>query len=514
MEKARKPLDLVWALLLGVLMALAYPPFNLWWSLPVPLVLYLVLLQARVAAGRRSSLFSFLFWLAFFFGSLWWVLDFLHVFGGMPKILTPLPHLFLCSVLALFMTAGFWAARMFPAPWFWWVYPLGIAMGEWIKAHIIWGGFPWNTLCLPLTHVPALLQPASLTGSHGLSALMVLFLAGLLWMARRRRPNWAWIAIFSGLAAYTCLWMNHREHEGAIRIGVLQTDVDERARFFSGDEGEGMQESLEFSRQVLDQGAGLLLWPESVFAWEYSPDHETDLVRAHAFRQMEELSKRAPMFIVANRYEDGKAYNTAQLLRDGRILGIYRKMHLVPFGEYLPLRGLAERLGLVRVARSISDFSPGREPGIFHEPLPAGMSICFEAAYPQLAREQVRLGARLLVTLTNDAWYGSGGAAEQHFRLALMRSVELHRPLARSALTGISGFADAHGRVLDRLPLGCRGFLIRDLQPSGRHTIYGVTGDALPALFALASILAGLCRLALWVRSRAMRKDAKADPIY
>jgi apolipoprotein N-acyltransferase len=353
-----------------------------------------------------------------------------------------------------------------------------------------------------------------LVGSHGLSALAVFFLTGLLWMARRRRPNWAWIAVFSGLAVYTWVWMDHPEKEGTIRIGVVQTDVDERARFYDGDGGEGMREALEFSRQALDQGAGLLLWPESVFVWEYSPDLETDPVRADFFRRMEELSRRAPMFIVANRYEEEKAYNTAQLLRDGRVLGMYRKTHLVPFGEYLPLRGLAERLGLIRVARSISDFSPGREPGVFQEPLPVGMSICFEAVYPHLVREQVRLGARLLVTLTNDSWYGSGGAPEQHFRLALMRSVELHRPLARSALTGVSGFADTHGRILDRLPLGSKGFLIRDIQPSGRRTIYGMTGDLLSALFALASILMGLRKLALWTRSRRMRKDAKAHSIH
>ena len=479
---------------LGILLALAYPPFNLWWSLPVPLLFYLSILQSRVGTGYRVYLFSFLFWLAFFFSSLWWILDFLHFFGGMPKILTPLPHLFLCSVLSLFMTAGLAAARLFPGSWFWWTYPLGIAFGEWIKAHIIWGGFPWNSLSLPLTHVPVLLQPASLIGSHGLSAWVVFLLIGPLVMARQRKILWAWPAILVALAAYSIVWMRHPEEGRKVKAVVVQTGVDERHRFTQGDDGQGLKEALGFSREAMALDPDLILWPESVFVGEFHADG--------SYGDVIELSKRKPLLIVANLYEAGKAYNSAFLLQDGKILGTYRKRHLVPFGEYLPLRGLAEKLGMIRVARSIADFSPGESPGFFPAPVPLGVSICFEAVFPQLVRQEVNHGALLLAGLTNDAWYGAGGAAEQHFRQAVIRCAELHRPLARAALTGISGFTDSHGRIQKWLPLGERGFMAADVELSGRPTFYAMVGDVLPALFGLSAGLLALFRGYSWIRRR------------
>jgi apolipoprotein N-acyltransferase len=172
---------------------------------------------------------------------------------------------------------------------------------------------------------------------------------------------------------------------------------------------------------------------------------------------------------------------------DGSTGGVYRKLHLVPFGEYVPLRSVF--FFAAPLIETVADFTPGRDAAL----LPVGdhlvsTAICYEIVYPGLVREFVRGGSDLLVTITNDAWFGRTSAPHQHFTQAAMRAVENGRYLVRSANTGISGVVDPYGRVLMQSGLFEPAALVADVRYRDTLTVYTRIGD----VFAYGSVLAVL----------------------
>jgi apolipoprotein N-acyltransferase len=170
-------------------------------------------------------------------------------------------------------------------------------------------------------------------------------------------------------------------------------------------------------------------------------------------------------------------YNSAFLLRkDGSVAGIYQKMHLVPFGEFVPLQRLLFFVG--PLVEQVGGFSPGREMVMLPTSFgPISTAICYEIVFPRLVREAVLRGSQLLTTITNDAWYGHSSAPFQHFLQAQMRAIEQGRYLARAANTGISGFVDPYGRVLQKSEIFEREMLVGEVRMLESRTIYGRIGD-------------------------------------
>jgi apolipoprotein N-acyltransferase len=485
---------LLLALPLGALAALALPPHNHGWILWPALGGYCALLHAdrgRTGLGAAGAL---AFGTAFYYVSLWWIHPFLKAFGGMSAVPAALLLLGLCLYLGAFHAYAFLATRLLPERWFLWTFPASFWAVEALRARLI-GGFPWNPLCLPLTDHPSLLQPASLLGMHGLSALLVFTVLGGGVLLRERRPALAgaWGGILAAAALWSAVSLRHPDPGEPLRLAAVQLDLDERKRYFEGDDLEGLKQAVALTEAALQQEPAMVLWPESVFLHGWEPGRPGT---AEAIR----LSRQVPLLLNANWADGGRVFNAALLLRNGEIAGRYAKRNLVPFGEYLPFRPLVEALGMKVIARSVSDFSRGTRAEVLQGPVPLGVALCYEIVFPQLLRPQVRNGAKVLVVLTNDAWYGFSGAPEQHFRQALLRAVEFHRPLARAALTGISGFADAHGRVIAMFPSGVKGPLVAEVTPSARTTPYAITGDAVP--LALAAGFAALALRAGWRRFR------------
>jgi apolipoprotein N-acyltransferase len=195
--------------------------------------------------------------------------------------------------------------------------------------------------------------------------------------------------------------------------------------------------------------------------------------------------------VAGTRREVEKSFNAAFMLRpDGTTGGVYRKMHLVPWGEYVPLKDW-----LTFVGPLVQAIGRGFDAGDTLTLLPVGShristAICYEIIYPELVRRSVVEGSELLTTITNDAWYGRSSAAYQHRDQASMRAIENGRYLARAANTGISGFVDPYGRVLGRSDLFEQRILIHDLLLTGR-AIYSRTGD-LVAWLSLALVIAAV----------------------
>jgi len=182
---------------------------------------------------------------------------------------------------------------------------------------------------------------------------------------------------------------------------------------------------------------------------------------------------------------------------DGQVGAVYRKMQLVPFGEYVPLANLLFFVG--PIVEAVAAFTPGEVPVL----LPVGdhlvsTAICYEVIFPNLIRQFVQEGSELLTTITNDAWYGRSSAAYQHWDQAAMRSIEHGRYLARAANTGISGFIDPYGRVVEKTDLFHEAILIGDLRFITSRTLYSQIGD----LVAWLSLALTLAALAVSVRIR------------
>jgi apolipoprotein N-acyltransferase len=183
-------------------------------------------------------------------------------------------------------------------------------------------------------------------------------------------------------------------------------------------------------------------------------------------------------------------YNAAFLVRkDGTVAGVYQKMHLVPFGEFVPLQQLLFFVG--PLVEQVGGFTAGREMVLLPTSYgPISTAICYEIVFPRLVGESVSRRTQLLTTITNDAWYGHSSAPFQHFLQAQMRSIEQGRYLARAANTGITGFVDPYGRVLEKTEIFERAVLVGEVRMLDGRTIYGRIGDLVAYICAALTLVA------------------------
>jgi apolipoprotein N-acyltransferase len=232
----------------------------------------------------------------------------------------------------------------------------------------------------------------------------------------------------------------------------------------------------------------MLVWPESAMPFFYGLDEDLSLRVDSIVRQ---TGKPLLFGSIGVTLVNGKPrlLNRAYLLdRDASLAGAYAKQHLVPFGEYVPWSNV---LFFVRhIAAGFVDFVPGTNPGpLFFQGPPLGVLICYEAIFPQIARETVSRGAQVLINITNDAWYGDTGGPYQHLEISRWRAIEFRVPLVRAANTGISAVFDAAGEECARLALNTRGSLRCGIHPMSYLSFYAKYGD----VFAWFSVFATFC---------------------
>ena len=253
------------------------------------------------------------------------------------------------------------------------------------------------------------------------------------------------------------------------------------------------------TRQAVARGAGFVIWPESAtpFAFESDPASAAR-IRALAQQHQVPILLGSDQILPAENGVPTRYYNSAYLVRpDGSTAGTYRKMHLVPFGEYVPAKRIF--FFAAPLVEAVSDFSAGDEATL----LPLGphkisTAICYEVVYPDLVRQFVAGGSELLTTITNDAWFGETSAPYQHFEQAAMRAIEEGRYVVRSANTGISGIVDPYGRVLDQTTIFQPAVLVGEARFLRASTFYARHGDVLAYTSAIATAV--LLVFAGWMR--------------
>ena len=465
------------------------------------------------AGANRAFLLGLTCGIVHFAGTLYWLVETMTTFGGLSMPLAVFAAFLLVAYLALFPAAfavllfralrAFGARGLLFAPAFWVATELG--------RQYVWDGFPWALLGYSQVTVLPIAQLASLFGVYGLSALLALGSTALGYaLVTEGRARWVPLAVTGAMVAATAAWGQVRITRGAlltagdpVRVAVLQGNIAQEDKWDPALRDQITDRYLAMTRDALAQGATFILWPESSTPFYF----ERDLVRGGAIRRLA-IEGKATLLIGSDQIEpvkavpgkpapDARYYNAAFLVKpDGTVGAVYRKMHLVPFGEYVPAKALLFFVGTI--VEAVSDFAAGTEYVV----LPVGdhrasVAICYEVIYASLMRGFVTAGSELLTTITNDAWYGRTSAAYQHWDQASLRAIEGGRYLARAANTGISGFVDPYGRVLARSELFEEALQVRELRFLRHRTLYSRIGDAMAwlALALTAAVLLATARV-------------------
>lgn len=488
------------------MLAVSFPKFGhaaFAWIALAPLIVA-VTTNAAGGGGRAIRTFGYgwLTGILYFTGTVYWVVGVMATYGGLPTIVALLVGFLLAAYLALYVALFAWAlsravgrfgvAGVWLAPCFW-------VAGEWLRGWI-GGGFPWVFLGTSQATVLPVAQAASIVGVYGLSALVALVNSAAAVLAVTTRPahRRAVAGVAVGLALVVAAGVFRIQGDGltrtgeVLRVGIVQGAVEQGVKWDPAYRLPILDRHLQLSRQVIGRGVGLVIWPESSTPFFF--DAEPPM--AAPVRQLAAESS-TPFIIGTDEYEAGRdgapdrIYNTALLVDEtGRSRATYRKMHLVPFGEYVPLRNLLFFVG--PLVESVSDFSPGLEPVVFDvDGRRVSVAICYESVYPSLTQAFVERGTQLLVTITNDAWFGRSSAAYQHFDQGALRAIEQGRYLVRAANTGISGAVDPYGRHLLRTPLFEQTTAVVDVRLLNGRTIYSRIGDVVAwmSLLATAGVL-------------------------
>jgi len=438
------------ALLAGAAAPLAFSPFDwAWLAVLCPALLFAI----GAGAPKRTALWAgYAFGLGFYGVGVSWVYVSIGRYGQSGPVLAVLFTVLFAAALALFAWLAVYAARRlrpgsdflavavaFPTVW---------VLLEWVRTWFL-TGFPWLLLGYSQTDTP-LAGVAPVFGVHGIGAVLA-FLAGLLaWVllqpGMRRLLAFAVAAVLAFALGALGARLEWTEPAGKpLAVVLLQGNIAQDLKWSP----EWRQRTLDRYRQLTERhwGADLIVWPEAAVPTWY---HD---VAANYLAELEETGARhGTELIIGIPYFDPasyRAYNS--VISVGAVPGVYHKRHLVPFGEYLPLRDLFGR-ALDILGAPMSDFAAGVEA----RPLRAagylvGTSVCYEAVFgPEIA--EVLPEAQLLVNISNDAWFGDSLAPHQHLQMVRMRALEAGRDVLRATNTGITATIDHRGRVVDRAP--------------------------------------------------------------
>ncbi len=477
------------------------------------LVPLLIVLARPARSERRPVLLGFLTGVVGFAGTLYWLTDVMTTFGdlssGVAAGVALLLILYLSIYPALFAHVIGRGVRTF-GPRAIWAAPLVWAAAEYARGHVM-TGFPWVPLGNSQIDVAPIAQAASVVGVYGLSALVVLASVALAWLVvgPPGRGRAAPVAAVAALVVGVLIW-------GAMRLSseaLVRTGTPVRVALIQGNVAQGQKwdpafgeriyrRYLALSRDGVAQGATLIVWPESATPFFFEDDPAAEATRLLA------RETGARLFIGSDQIEGAarRLYNSAFLIQPtGSIGGVYRKIHLVPFGEYVPLESILSFAG--PLVEQVGGFTPGDTLTIFNIREGAfSTAICYEAVFPELSRDAVRRGSQLLTSITNDAWFGRSSAPWQHLAMARMRSVETGRYMARAANTGISAIVDPYGGIVRQTALFEEAVSVGEVRLLDGTTPYVMIGDVVP--------WAGLVvALGLWATSaRRRHRPASAAP--
>ena len=484
------------AALTGLLLTLSFPsvghPLFAWIAL-VPLLIVLCNVNSRIAfcLGLLSGVIHFA-------GTIYWIPGVMANFGGLPVFMAWCVHLlfvlFLGSFIAVFAVSINGLVKRYGQ------IGLMFAPAVWVTMELgriyLFTGFPW--LLLGYSQVPflAIAQVASIVGVLGVSILVAAVNGSVSYSLigrgnARGLPVIVTGTVFLMVFAFGILRLERAVllNEGtSLTVAAVQGNVSQDDKWDRTKRDAILTTYLRQTREAAAAGAELIVWPEAATQFPLADDQRSQMIRSTARMTSTHLLVGTTEI---ESDEQTRYYNAAHMVGpSGETTGVYRKQHLVPFGEYVPLQ---EALFFVSpLVEAVGSFSAGRSSQAlpFNNDL-ISTAICYEIIYPGLVRELVLAGAELLTTMTNDAWFGLTAAPHQHFQMARMRAIEQGRYLVRSANTGISGVVDPYGRVITQSDLFEEAVLVNEARLLTGVTFYGRIGDV-PAYLGLLVSAFGL----------------------
>lgn len=436
--------------------------------------------MALSSPPRTALAFGWAGGIVFFLILLRW-LDFtIRVYSAVPWPLTWLPVGLLAAYLGLyvgfFAMALAWLARrsagraLLAAPFLW-------VAGEWIRGALM-GGFPWGLLGYSQYRRLEVVQIAEIGGVYAVSFVVLAVNAAVAGWAVL---GWRHAAVGTGLAgallggalAFGAARLAEPTPPGEVAITAVQPSIEQPLKWDPNYIESTLRIYIDLTRQAVSTGPDLVVWPETASPTVLRRDPQL-------LGDLQSLSADAGVPLLVGSIDvdpsGREVRNTAFLLTDHGIVNRYDKIHLVPFGEYVPLAGV---IGFVRGwAEFIAELTPGSRPVVFSgPPAPFGVVICYEGVFPALVRRFVRGGARFLVNMTNDAWFGRTSGPPQHLAMYALRAVEHRTAVVRAANTGVSAFIAPTGRIVRSMDLYERGILAARVPLRERETLYTRFGD-------------------------------------
>lgn len=474
----------------GLLLGLAF------WGGGLSLLAWIALVPLLVAVRRggfwRACAAGLVTGAVFFGMLLYWT----AIFGGLA--VAGLVGV-MALTMAVFAGGAWWLSSRLPMPWPLAAIPALLVLIEALRAAGPWG-FSWGILGYSQQQIPPVAQFASLAGVLGLSAALALANACLAEVFLARKREIARFVASGGVAIVTVMavlgWGLARASTPVelprLTVAGVQPSIDQWAKFDSSQADSIMRILGAQTRAALRERPAILIWPETAVPSSYSEDNPF-------LQRMRLLAARQGADFLYGSFEptpEGGITNSALLATPLGTVSRYNKVHLVPFGEYVPLRPLIGNIGLLRMvtvdqraasAPVLLDSSWGRVGGV----------ICFESSDATLVRRVVNLGAKLLVVVTNDGWFNRTAASEQHFRITAMRAIENGIYTVQVSNNGISGIIDPRGRVLARTRLWDRTVMLGRVGLGAEETPYRRVGDW--PLIALSIVSLG-CGVVVGIR--------------
>jgi apolipoprotein N-acyltransferase len=494
------------AIVSGAVLIFAFPFFDFSLLAFVALVPFLVSLWQM--SGRQAFKAGMAMGVVYFYGTLYWIYYSVYHYGGVPLVAALAVVLLLVLYLSVFtgLFALLFAKKLrssslpalFLAPVFWVVL-------EYARTYLL-SGFPWASIGYTQHESLRVIQMADITGVYGVSFFVVAVNGAIadLFIIRKRReamplfhlyPTVVSYVLLAGLAAAVLLYGGWRlseerpgkELEASIVQGNIRQDLKWNERYQNRvlDTYETLSETAE-----LQDDPDLVIWPESALPFYFGLDKE----RTAAFRRYVSslgtplLTGAVTVKGASSSYELG---NSAVLLTPkGEVAYSYDKIHLVPFGEYVPLRRML--FFVDKLAHGIGEYVPGEQYTLGKLPGDGEFStlICYEIIFPGLVRKFFKDGeGDFMVTISNDAWFGKTPGPYQHFSMAVFRAVENRKPVIRATNTGVSGFIDSNGRVLERTGIFERNVLTAAVRTDRTVSFYSRFGDLFAYLLILGTAI-------------------------
>ena len=483
----------------GVLFALSFPDYSVAWLAFLALTPLLIAI-ARARSPREAFLLGWISQTVAWLMMVPWVVRVMSHYGGLPVITGILIFVAMSAILGLYGALfGLVVAWLKPGDRFrvWLLIPLAWAAIEYARTYLL-TGFPWNLIAASIIDYRPFVQIDRAAGPYMLGAMIVLVSAALAWLLIAKTTIVHRALVAACLVIYVVVWgatgfvaaklidrpVDLQRH---VVAAMLQPNIPQQMRWDPNSVVSIYERMMRMTETAIANGARIIIWPESTVPLSYS---STDFYR----NAIESASARSGADIILGSVAEdamrpNKIWNAAFLVSGGKTIGHYDKMRLVPFGEYVPLRKMlffAEKL-----VHEVGEFEFGTNDHPLRGLFAYGPAICYEIVYPQITRTQVRNGADVLVTITNDAWYDGTSAPRQHLNQARLRAIEDDRWLLRAGTTGISALVDPTGRIVSEIPMGREGIIYARVEPRNATTPYVRFGDwfAWLAMIAIAAAL-------------------------